>query len=315
MTPALLQAAARLRRDDLARSPAYEGPPTAVEFHRGLLARCHQLDVLPGVSDDSLRAVVAVLDDPEPAHGVPSTHLFVHRRREDPGALAWTTRALDRRVPHTAFTPMVMLTADELALRRHFQALGLSMLQVSLSGRVDTAIERLRDHPRPPLPHGVQLRPQQPRDADAVATLKQRTMGDGRFVWFAAGPGYLDLERQRARSDPNGWRWVLEDDQGVAGTCSVSVRRTDPHNHGGSGGIDLVLAPRLQGRHLSWGLYWMMLHTLHSAGLRWIKGTTAQPGVMRVATAMGRVPTAVHLRRGAAFDDAWFCARLPDLPS
>jgi len=309
-----LELAARLRRDDLARSPAYEGPPAAVEFHRGMLARSAHLSVLEG--PHGARAMVARLEADVPAHGVGTTHLLMHRRRADPEALAWVVSHLPDVLADARHTPSVMLPADELDLRLHLLRAGLRIQHVTQVGRVDEALGRLRAAAFEPLPEGLRWVDMAPEHADAVADLKVEAFSDGRFAFFGAGAGFRQQARAAVLSPRpfSGRRQVLEDDQGAAGLVELHHRLDDAHNTGGSAGVDIVLAPRLRGRGLTWPIYRYLLQSLQSDGIAWLKGATAQPAIMRVGRQLGRVVTAMTLRRDAPFDEAWFVAHLPELP-
>ena len=310
----VLDAAAQLRRDDLARSPAYESTLAALLFHRKTFERADVLDVFMG--SEGPRALVGRLEGEMPAHGVGSTHLFLHRRRDDPAALQWVKARTASLLSDAKATPFVMLPADEVALRRHLLHQGLRIQYVTQVGRVDTALRCLPDHAQLPLPDSLRWVDMDRSHADAVADLKVAAFSDGRFAFFGAGAGFRELARRAvANGRPfNGRRWVLVDALGVAGLLELHHRRDDAHNAGGSAGIDVVLAPRLRGRGLTWRVYRHLLLSLQQDGLAWIKGATAQPAILRIGRQLGRVPTAMALRGGAPFDESWFSAHLPELP-
>ncbi len=63
---------------------------------------------------------------------------------------------------------------------------------------------------------------------------------------------------------------------------------------------------------MSWTAYRLLLEAMCDHGIEWVKGTTSQPPVMRVARAMGRRVYATNHRRGASFPPGWFQPALDD---
>ena len=311
-------ALARLRHEALSVSPAYPGGPAALAFHTEMMAR-----VLPaalegptgGLFQDSdevgLNAFVLWWREPFLPGGPEVTHLLAVRRPgSDP---AWLLRALDEVLPGLDDTVNATLLAWDAAARAHLLGRGLGMSSVHLAGRVDEALQRLveaRDPPRQP-GGGLTLAVFEEHHLDDVMDIRREYFSKHLgFCWFGADPGALAEQRRRVLArGPRDLHLAVLEGQTVRGYASAAVRDPCPH-HGSSAGMDLVLHPEIQGRGVGTVAYRVLLEHLAAEGVGWVKGTTGQPPVMRLARLMGRRPMGVDLRRSPVLPTAWFDAIL-----
>ena len=331
-----LDAAADLRFMDLCRSPGYPGPDSAWSFHRDLLERVQSVGELRFHHGPTgkLRAFAGWFLDPNQATGVPTTHLMAHRLPGDDGALPWIQDQLRDGLNQATGTPSAMVPINEVAVRRILLSLGLRIQIVDLAGEVDVAWQALeaRGTPAAPLaetlpadtrPAELSMRPLQPSDADAIRDLRKRVFGgqgvgrdgpngDGRFCWFCALPTFLDREHAAIYGDTlgPGDRSLLFQGDRLVGSVMVGFRDTE-HHPGGAASMDLMLDPSLRGLGLVWSFYRHAVGAARAAGIRWMKGATAQKPVLHIARVLGRHPTGLTLRKGAPFDEAWFEGWIP----
>ncbi len=248
----------------------------------------------------------------------PTIHCIVHRKWQDPGALAWCRSVLADRIPeHDARLQITLPTADR-ALHATLFELGLGINAVNLAGRVPQAHAALVQAYDPPrqVP-GVQLRPLTPADADQVLALRERVFGaEPVYAWFATHPEHQARIRAGIlRDDWVGLRQVVEVQGQIRGLVECRRLERCPHHHS-AGSTGLMLDAELRGRGLAKTAYRLILEDLLEHDIGWIKGTTGRRSVMHLSRVMGRGPTGVILRRDHTLPADWFTATLhPEAPA
>ena len=282
------------------RGPFYPGTEGSLAFHTQMVADAAERGELLALDD---RAFVA--------HWVeerfPHRHLvMVHRRRDDPEALAWCRTTLDAVVDQVGDDLEVELLGNEVALRQHLLARGdLGINAVVQAGRVEHARRNLGEVPA--LPEGIQLRPQQPSDVDALIELRREVFRkEPEYFWFGASDAFVERSREmilRNAEEEHGW--VLVRAGRVVGQFEYTAYNPCVH-YGTSAGLGLMLAEDLRGRGLSKLAYRTVLDSMAAEGIVWFKGTTARKGVLHLGRRMGRGVTAVWFRRNHTFPPGWF---------
>ena len=95
----------------------------------------------------------------------------------------------------------------------------------------------------------------------------------------------------------------------LEGTTVRGVLGCDIDEHplwGLSGGMDLVLAPTLQGRGLIKTGYRALLRALEARGVTKFHGGTSQPGVLALGLRMDRQFVGLNLRQATPRPKDWF---------
>jgi hypothetical protein len=299
-----------LRYDHIARSPVYPGGEAARAMHTryvldGLQRGDHHLRLLraPG---GRLQAFALAWQVYDPMRAATLTHVLVHRE-ESEAALGWLAGVLPGFLAPLADDLEAGIPAWDAPLRGLLEASGLSLQSVVLAGRVERALARLVARYDPPraLP-GVALVPMQPGHIDALVALHRRVFSAApQFCWFGASDAFLEGYRAYLESPPPGPRLVALEGGEVAGYLASRFNLEDPH-HGRSAGMDLILDERLRGRGLSKVAYRLLLEAMVAGGIEWIKGTTGQPPVLKLARVMGREAYVATLSRRGFFPAGWF---------
>lgn len=196
------------------------------------------------------------------------------------------------------------VNAEQHLLRRRLVECGLGVDSVRLVGAPGPALVMLQARWDPPrdLAHlGLALTPMAPHHVDDVLELRHRVFQrHPEFCWFGATPGHLErLRRELLQPSPKELHRVVLADGRVMGIVSASVR-ADPC-WGQTAGMDLVLDPAVQGRGIAKTAYLLALDWMVDRGVDCVQGGTAQPAVMHLARAMGRVPFETHHRSAVAF--------------
>lgn len=252
-----------------------------------------------------VRALLATLPQPMAPGTEPLRAILLHH---EAGAEAWLAQRVAALAPGWSGPAWIQLVPDAHGLRRQLGALGFGIQSVALCGPVDRALGRLVAGRNPPrqIP-GLTLAPLAATHVDGILDLYRAVFSaEPRFCAFGAEPGWLAFQRARlleSTGDP--LRLVLLEGQEVVGFLS-GHRREDVHTPPQSVGMDLLLLPRHRGRGIARIAYRRILEVAHAEGIPWVKGTSGQPAVIKLALEMGRVVTAVHLGQGHPFPEGWF---------
>ena len=298
-----LDALARLRHDDLARSPFYPGGPAALTFHRDMLARASEAGVIALVEEGSeILAFAARWVEPDSFTGEPVEQLMVHRRDSEAGLAAGMVCA-DRVMADAAEDVRATLARWDTAIRRHLEGWGLGLLSVNLAGRREDAVAGLGPVVEPAW---LEIARVQAEDVDGVLALYAQVFRDEPlYAPFGAHPRFLEGLRETLLADSGDDHWALRESGRLIGYAATRYRMTDPH-HGSSAGVELVFSRAARGRGLARVLYGRVLTSMAARGVAWMKGTTARPQVLSLAAKLGRGITGVNLSRKNAFPAGWF---------
>jgi len=294
----------------MCRAPGYPGGDAARAAHRAFVEACltgGQLRTMRSASGALSAYTLTLRSDPEAA--LPRSYLVVERT-DGADTLAWVQATLAEDAPSWPDDLEVGIPSWDAPLRRALMARGLSIESVILAGRVERALSGLvaaYDPPRDLSHLGLSLAPVTPAHADAIVALRERVFtAEPQFCWFGARPGYLAGVRAALLSPTRpGHRLVVLRGEQVLGFLSCTFMDDDPH-HAPAGGMDLILDASIRGQGVSKVGYRVLLEALRDHGAEWIKGTTGQQPVMKLARVMGREAYATLLSRRASFPPGWF---------
>ncbi len=296
---------AALRHATQRHHPAYLDRPAAMAEHVAALADALRT---PGrrlrILGDPARPRAFVLQAacPENWTGRPLLQASAEADPRDPDAVTWMARTAA--MLSLARDPAYLLSLDiaHAASVPRLASVGLGVDSVTLVGQTAPALARLMGHRPPPdsLHHlGLQVDRLRPQDVDAALRLKQRVFAAApQWAWFAAWPEHLAQTRGHwldGCRDPHALLFVVRQGPRILGVFEASPQG-DTGAWGPSAGIDLCLAPEVQGQGAIWTLYRILLTALARRGVRVFRGGTAQPGVLVAAERLGRHPTTLHVR-------------------
>lgn len=209
------------------------------------------------------------------------------------------------------------VNVEQHLLRRRLIDAGLGVDSVRLVGAPGPALVMLqaRWDPPPTLEHlGLAIVPMAPHHVDDVIGLRRRVFrAQPEYCWFGAMPGHLErLRRELQRPSPHERHRVVLAGGRVVGIVSASLA-SDPC-WGRMAGLDLVLDPTIQRRGVAKTAYLRALDWMVDQGVDCVHGGTAQPAIMHLGRALGRVPFETNHRRGVAFPRAHFDPSLGPAP-
>lgn len=201
------------------------------------------------------------------------------------------------------------VNAEQHILRARLIESGLGVDSVTMVGSPGPALVMLQARWNPPrnLGHlGLTIVPLAPHHVDAALALHRRVfLAAPEFCWFGAMPDHLmRLRREFQRSGPDTRHRVVLWDERVVGVTSASVQ-FDPC-WGRKAGVELVLDPSIQQKGIAKTAYLDLLDWLVESGADCVCGGTAQPAIMHLGRAMGRVPFETSHRRGVSFPRSHF---------
>ncbi len=301
----------QLRAEVAARTPGWrDGPPARRHLMRALLAGLAtdgSLDI--HARGNRLLGFVLSWWEARGWIGGPLQRVIVEVDPESPAAADWATERI-LRLGGALDGPLdLRVNAEQHLLRRRLVHAGLGVDSVRLVGAPGPALVMLQARWDPPstLEHlGLALTPMAPHHVDDVIALRHRVFrASPEYCWFGAMPGHLEgLRRDLRRPSPDERNRVVLAQGRVMGIATASLR-ADPC-WGRAAGMDLVLDPAIQGKGISKTIYRGALDWLVERGADCLQGGTAQPAIMHLGRAMGRVPFETNHRRAVAFERSHF---------
>lgn len=307
----MLSPLVQLRAEVAARTPGWrDGAPARRALTRELLRGLGKDGVLDiHARGNRLLGFVLSWWEARGWTGGPLQRVIVEVEPDSPEAAAWATdRILD--VGGALDGPLdLRVNAEQHLLRRRLVAAGLGIDSVTLVGAPGPALVMLQTRWSPPatLAHlGLVVAPMAPHHIDDVVALRHRVfLAHPEYCWFGALPGHLArMRRDLQDPGPHERHRVILADGAVVGSFSASLR-ADPC-WGRTAGLDLVLDPRVQRKGIARTAYLHALDWLVEKEADCFKGGTAQPAIMHLGRAMGRVPFETNHRRGVAFGRTHF---------
>lgn len=306
----MIEELADLRHRWMQAGPAYPGGMAAlVEIRRHLdsLAtrgeqRCFRQP------DGALGAAVLWGADPlDPFYRASVTHLIA-QHDGSPAGQSWLSAALAKLLRSLPDDIECVVPAADVATRGVLCQEGLGVSTVLLAGRVGQARQSLQLRARVrPESIGLCVEELCPADADEVIDLLRRVFTEEpEYAWFIVGEAWLERRRaQLAAGEQDQLSLLLRRGGRLLGIVEASVKAADAH-HGSSVGVGLVLDREIRGCGLASYAYDRVLTLAEEGGAEWIKGATARPAVLHLATQMGRRPVSVFMRRRPVFGDGRF---------
>ena len=241
--------------------------------------------------------------------GGPLQRVVVEVEPDSAVAADWATRRILELESDLDGPLDLRVNVEQHMLRARLVESGLGIDSVTLVGPPGPALVMLQARWDPPrqLDHlGLTIVPMAPHHVDAALALHRRVFQAApEFCWFGARPErLLRLRREFQRSGLGTRHRVVLRDERVVGVASASVQ-SDPC-WGRKAGLELVLDPSIQQKGIAKTAYLDLLDWLVESGADCVCGGTAQPAVMHLGRAMGRVPFETSHRRGASFPRSHF---------
>jgi hypothetical protein len=312
----VIEPLARLRLEVTRRTPGWQAGP------HSQAALAHE--IAKGLSQDGTLHVYArgnrllgfVLSWREARgwNGEPLFRVMVEVEPEHNGAAEWATDTIAALGPALHENVYLPVHASQYLLRARLVRAGLGVDSVRLVGAPGTALVMLMSRWAPPanLDHlSLRLARLRPQHVAAVTELRRVVFGNNpEFCWFGARKSYLAQQRAELMAPaPRAMRLVVLDRDRVVGFLSADVDE-ERLGWGRSGGLDLVLADEVQRLGIAKTAYRVLLEHLvhHKADV--FQGGTAQPAVMHMGRAMGRVAFQTNHRPQATFPLSHFAVML-----
>jgi hypothetical protein len=309
----------QLRAEVAARTPGWrDGAPARRHLTRELLeglGRDGSLDI--HARGNRLLGFVLSWWEARGWTGGPLQRVMVEVEPDSPAAADWATERI-LRLGGALDGPLdLRVNAEQHLLRRRLVQAGLGVDSVKLVGAPGPALVMLQARWDPPrtLEHlGLAITPMAPHHVAEVIELRLRVFrAHPEYCWFGAMPGHLErLRRDLQRPSPHERHRVVLAQGRVVGIGTASLR-SDPC-WGRTAGMDLVLDPSIQRQGVAKTIYRGALDWLVDHGTDCVQGGTAQPAIMHLGRAMGRVPFETNHRRGVVFERAHFDPSLGPAP-
>ncbi len=308
----MLEQLADLRHRWMQAGSAYPGGLAALDEirrHLDSLATRGELRTFRR-SSGALGAALLWCPDPlDPFYRATITHLVAQHDGSSEG-LAWLAAAITKVVPGLPDDLECVVPSADRATRTLLGEAGLGISTLMLAGRVRQARRALQARPRPPLrPEalGLEVREMCPGDAGEVVDLLRRVFTEEPdYAWFMAAEPWLERRRtELAAGEQDRLSLLLRRDGRLLGLVEAGLKPVDAH-HGSSVGVGLVLDREIRGCGLAPYAYDRVLALAEEGGVEWIKGATARPAVLHLATQMGRRSVSVFMRRRPCFRDGRF---------
>ena len=181
---------------------------------------------------------------------------------------------------------------------------------LNLVGLTEPALRHLEDHDVCPdfAALGLTIAPLRACHIEAVIALRQAVFKrQPEACWFGATDAHipgLRLALQEACQVQGSLHKVILEGSTVRGVLGCDVEEHALWGH--SGGMDLVLAPPLQGRGLIKTGYRTLLRELAARSVNRFHGSSSQPGVLALGARMGRQFTGLSIRKATPRPQDWF---------
>ena len=296
----------RLRTESL----ELRDPAAARSFITGvyqpLVDSARRIEVL-----DSGRRGLVLLNEPAPQRfGVPEASALVLLEPGCEEAKEWGARALGRAATDFDQHFKVQLDAADRTLVKVLEPLGFGVAKIDLMGEVELALERLEGGAVDQVELGFEFAPASVEQAPAINILirdfflQNPHLGWGGLVPPPEEQAAIDAVEEakliQRFSKNQETDFVVTKDGRLLGYFGFDAKISHPLL-GNFGGFNIVLLPEIQGLGLGKAAYLRMLRRMKGLQIDTLFGRTSSPGVIRIASKMGRRLRRLVLRKDPPF--------------